>query len=201
MRKPAMTPDAFTHRGTVAPFTIGLALVAGAGMMIWGFDPHSLSFASESRMTIDDRVAVLTAELAQVKAETAKLRDGQGDTSAELAHIRAGLANAEIGLSSLRTTTDENEARRRDSTAQIEQNIAQLKEETLGLRLSQDDTATELSSLRAGVANSEIGVASLHATTNEIRQRIKRMETIKDATGSIGKSHKHPDHTRWAAQP
>src|ERR1700722_10513049 len=107
-------------------------------------------------MTLDDRVAVLTAELAQVKAGTAKLRESQGDTSEELSHIRASLANTEIGLAALRTTTDENEAGRRDTVAQIESNLAQLKDETLHLRMAQDDTATDMGSLRAGVANSEI---------------------------------------------
>src|SRR5205807_7386717 len=91
MRKSAMTPDAFPHRGTAAPFrvAIGLALAASAGMMLWGVGTHSLSFASETPMTLDDRVAALTAELAQVKAETAKLRESQGDTSEELSHMRA----------------------------------------------------------------------------------------------------------------
>ena len=38
------------------------------------------------------------------------------------------------------------------------------------------DTATEIGSLRASVANSEIGVDSLRATTGEIRQQIERIE-------------------------
>jgi hypothetical protein len=89
-----MTPGAFPHRGTAAPFrvAIGLALAAGAGTMLWGVGTHSLAFASEfgrnaareTPMTLEDRVAALTAELAQVKAETAKLRESQGDTSEEL---------------------------------------------------------------------------------------------------------------------
>jgi uncharacterized small protein (DUF1192 family) len=201
MRKPEMTPDAFPHRGTAAPFrvAIGLALAAGAGTMLWGVGAHSLSFASETPMTLEDRVAALTAELAQVKAGTAKLRESQGDTSEELSHIRASLANAEIGLEALRTTTDENEARGRDTAAQIESNLAQLKE-TLRLRMAQDDTATELGSLRAGVANSEIGVDSLRVTTGEIRQQIERIEAARDATGSIARSHKHRGHKKWVAQ-
>ena len=212
MRKPAMTPGAFPHRGTAAPFrvAIGLALAAGAGTMLWGVGTHGLAFASEfgrntareTPMTLEDRVAALTAELAQVKAETAKLRESQGDTSEELSHIRASLANAEIGLEALRTTTDENEARGRDTAAQIESNLVQLKDETLRLRLrmAQDDTATELGSLRAGVANSEIGVDSLRATTGEIRQQIERIEAVRDATGSIGRSHKHQGRKKWVAQ-
>ena len=50
MRKPEMTPDAFPHRGTAAPFRVAirLALAAGAGTMLWGVGTHSLAFASES---------------------------------------------------------------------------------------------------------------------------------------------------------
>ena len=73
-------------------------------------------------------------------------------------------------------------------------NLAQLKDETLRLRLAQDDTATEIGSLRAGVANSEIRVDSLRATTGEIRQQIERIEAARDATGSIARSHKHQGH-------
>jgi chromosome segregation ATPase len=210
MRKPAMTPDAFPHRGTAAPYrlAIGLALAATAGMMLWGTGTHSVSFASElgrliageTPMTLEDRVAALTAELDQVKAATARLREGQSDTSEELSHIRASLANAEIGLDALRTTTDENEARRRDTAAQIESNLAQLKDETLRLRMAQDDTATEIGSLRAGVANSEIGVDSLRATTGKIGQQIERIEAARDATGSIARRHKHQGHKKWVAQ-
>lgn len=200
MRKSAMTPNAFPQRGTAAPFRValGLTLAAGAGLMLWGVGTHS--FASETTMTIEDRVAALTAELAQVKAATVKLRESQGDTSEELSHMRASLANAEIGLESLRTTTDGNEARQRDTAAQIESNLAQLKDETLRLRMAQDDTATEIGSLRAGVANSEIGVDSLRATTGEIRQQIERIEAARDATGSIARSHKHRGHKKWVAQ-
>jgi chromosome segregation ATPase len=202
MRKTAVAPDAFPHRGTTAPFRVGisLALAAGAGAMLWGVGAHSLSFTSETPMTVEDRVADLTAELAQVKAATAKLRESQGDTSEELSHIRASLANTEIGLAALRTTTGENEARGRDTAAQIESNLAQLKDETLRLRMAQDDTATELGSLRAGVANSEIGVDSLRATTGEIRQQIERIEAARDATGSIARSHKHQGRKKWVAQ-
>ena len=188
MRKPGMTPDAFPHRGTAAPFrvAIGLALAVSAGMMLWGV---GTPFASESTVTLEDRVGALTAELAQVKAETAKLRESLGDTSEELSHMRASLANAEIGLGALRTTIDDNEVRRRDTAAQVQSNLAQLTYETLRLRMAQDDTATEIGSLRAGVANSEIGVDALRATTGEMHQQIERIEAARDATGSIGRSH------------
>jgi chromosome segregation ATPase len=191
MRKQGMTPDAFPHRGTAAPFRValGLALAVSAGMMLWGV---GTPFASESTVTLEDRVAALTAELAQVKAETAKLRESQGDTSEELSHMRASLANAEIGLGALRTTIDENEVRRRDTAAQVQSNLAQLQNETLRLRMAQDDTATEIGSLRAGVANSEIRVDSLRATTGEIHQQIERIEAARDATGSTAKIIEDP---------
>jgi chromosome segregation ATPase len=206
MRKSAMTPDALPHRGTAAPFrvAIGLALAASASVMLWGVSAHGVSasefgpnVARETPMTLEDRVAALTAELAHVKIETAKLRESQNDTSEELSHVRASLANAEMGLSALRTTTDENEAHRRDTAAQVASNLAQLKDETLHLRMAQDDTATEIGSLRAGVANSEIGLDSLRATTGEIRRQIER---IDNATGSIAKSHKPNGHRKWVAQ-
>jgi hypothetical protein len=55
-------------------------------------------------------------------------------------------------------------------------------------------------SLRAGVANSEIGVDSLRATKGEIRQQIQRIEAARDATGSIARSHKHHGYRKWVAQ-
>jgi chromosome segregation ATPase len=202
MREPAITPDAFSHR-TAARFrvAIGLALAAGAGAMLWSNGNHSLFFASETPMTLEERVAALTTELDQVKAGTAQLRESQGNTFEELSHIRASLANAEIGLASLRTTTDENEARRRDTATQIEANLARLKDETLRLRTAQDDTTTEMGSLRAGVANSEIGVDWLRATMGETRQQIERIELASEATGSIAGSHRHHRHRKWVAQP
>jgi chromosome segregation ATPase len=201
-----MTPDALPYRGTAAPFRvgIGLALAASAGVMLWGVGTHCVSASEFGRdaaretpmMTLEDRVAALTAELAQIKAENAKLRERQSDTSEELSHIRASLTNGEIGLAALRTTIDENEAHRSVTAAQIASNLAQLKHDTLHLRMAQD----EIGSLRASVANSEIGVDSLRATTGEIRQQIERIEAARDATGSIAKSHKHQGQKKWMAQ-
>jgi chromosome segregation ATPase len=171
MRKSAMTPDALAYRTSAAAFrvAIGLALAASAGVMLWGVGTHCVSaseFAPDAAretpmMTIEERVAALMAELAEVKAENAKLRENQSDTSEELSRIRASLANAEIGVAALRTTIDENEAHRRGMAAQIASNLAQLKEDTVHLHMVQND---EIGSLRARVANSEIGVESLRAT-------------------------------------
>ena len=205
MARSAMTPDALAHRGTAALFRVamGLALAASAGVMLWGVGTHCVSAsefgrdaARETPMTLKDRVVALTAELAQVKADNTKLRESQSDISEELAHIRASLANAEIGLGALRTTIDENETHRRVTGAEIASNLAQVKHETLHLR----DTTTEIGSLRASVANSEIGVDSLRATTGEIRQQIERIEAARNATGSIAKSHKHQGHKKRMAQ-
>jgi hypothetical protein len=156
--------------------------------------------AGETPMTLEDTVAALSAELAQVKAETAKLRDSQSDASKELSRFRASLVNAEIGLAELRTTTEENEAHRRETAAQVASNVAQLKTETLHLRTAQDDTATEIGSLRAGLANTEIGADSLRATTWQLSQQIERIEAGRDATGSIATRHKHQGHKKWMAQ-
>ena len=91
MGKSAMTPDALPYRGTAAPFrvAVGLALAASAGVMLWGVGTHCVSASEFDRdaaretpmMTLEDRVAALTAELAQVKAQNAELRESQSDTS------------------------------------------------------------------------------------------------------------------------
>jgi chromosome segregation ATPase len=164
---------------------LALAFAASAGVMLCGLGTYGVYACGLGTMTLEERVAALTAEFAQLKAENARLRERQRDTSGELSHIRASLANAEIGISALRTTIEENEAHRRDTAAQIAFDFAWLKNETLHLRKAQDDTATEIGSLRAGLANSEIGVGSLRATAGEIRQQIERIEAARDATGSI----------------
>ncbi|WP_407156240.1 hypothetical protein [Bradyrhizobium sp. STM 3557] len=201
MRTPTTTPAAPPHRGTAGSFriAIGLALAASASVVLWGTGNHNFSFASASSVTLEDRVAALTAELAQVRRETAVLREIQGETSEEFAHIRAGLANAEISLAGLRTSTDENEARRRETTAQIESKLAELKGETLRLRMAQDDTTTEMGSLRAGVANSEIGLDSLRSSTGDIRLQVARIEAVTEATSSIARGHRR-HHRKWVAQ-
>lgn len=127
MREPAMTPDASPHRGTAAltSAAIGLVAAASVGVMLWGAGSHNVLFANElggsgARATpIEDHVAALTAELGQVRAEIATLREGHNDAAAELSHIRASVTNAEIGLLALRSTSDGNEARRLDTAAQI----------------------------------------------------------------------------------
>jgi hypothetical protein len=163
-------------------------------------DEFGSNFARETPLTLEESVAALTAELAQVKAETAKLRESQSDALKELSRFRASLVNAEISLADLRTTTDANEAHRRETAAQVASNVAQLNNETLQLRMAQDDTATQIGSLRAGLANSEIGADSLRATTWHISQQIDRIEAGRDATGSIAKRHKHQGQKKWMAQ-
>jgi len=206
MRKPATTPDASPHRGTAALTTAAIGLVAAAsvGVMLWGSGSHNVLFASElggsvartTPMTVERRVADLTAELAQVRAEMATLRENHNDTSAQLAHMKASVADAELGLFALRVTTADNEARQLDTAAQIASNLAQLKDETIHLRMAQDDTAT---SLRASATNSELGLDGLRTSTTDIRQRIERIEVVTEATSSIGKRHRHRGHKKWVA--
>jgi len=214
MRKPATTLDASPHRGTAALTTAAIGLVAAAsvGVMLWGSGSHNVLFASElggsaaratpmtlAPTTVEDHVAALTAELAQVRREIATLREGHNDTSAELSHIGASIAKAEIDLSALRITTADNEVRRLETAAQLASNLAELKDETLHLRMAQDDTATGFGSLRVSAASSEIGLDSLRSSTADIRQRIERMEVASEATSSIGKRHKHRGHRKWVA--
>ena len=209
MRKPATIPDAVPHRATAALTTVAIGLVAAAsvGVMLWGAGSHSVLLASElggsaaraTPITLEDHVTALTAELAQVRAEIDTLRDGHNHTSAELSHIGASIAKAEIDLSALRITTADNEVRRLETAAQLASNLAELKDETLHLRMAQDDTATGFGSLRVSAASSEIGLDSLRSSTADIRQRIERMEVASEATSSIGKRHKHRGHRKWVA--
>src|SRR3954452_9402848 len=166
MLKSAMMPDGLPHRGPAVPsrVAIGLALAASAGVMLWGVGTHCVAAsefarnaAQETPMMLDDRVAAQAAELAKGRAENDKLRENPSDTSEELSHFRASLANSEIGLAA--RTTDENEGQRRDIAAQIASNLAQLelragvlaaelaqvKAVNAKLRESQSDTSEELS--------------------------------------------------------
>src|SRR3954469_12104240 len=179
MRKPTNTPDAPSSSGTSSlRIVLSLALAASAGVMLWsGGGANGLTFASNASPTLETRVAALTSELAQVKAETAKLRDRQNDASGELFQIRASLTSAETGLATLRTSADDNEARRRDTADKLESELAVLKRLTIRVRSAQEDTATDLSGLRASAANSEIGIEQLRATTGEMRQQMARIET------------------------
>jgi hypothetical protein len=90
MRRSEMRPDALPHRGAATPLrvAIGLAVAASAGVMLWGVGTQSVlasefgrNLAAENPMTLEDTVAELTAELAQVRAETAKLRENQSDAA------------------------------------------------------------------------------------------------------------------------
>jgi len=220
MRKSAMTPDALPHRGAATPFrvAIGLAVAASAGVMLWGVGTQSVfasefgrnlsvsldefgrNVAGETPMTLEDSVAALTAELAQVRADTAKLRESQSDPSKELSRFRASLVNAEIGLAELRTTTEDNEAQRRETAAQVASNVAQLNNETLHLRMAQDDTTIAIGSLRAGLANTEIGADALRATTWQISQQIEPVASLPASMRSIAKRHKHQGQNKRMAQ-
>lgn len=193
MRRPTKTPDAPPSSGTASlRIVLSLALAASAGVMWWSSGgANSFSFASSGAPSLETRVAALTSELTQLKAETAKLRDHQADTSGELIQLRASLSSAETGLATLRTAADDNEARRRDTADKIESDIALLKRYTIRLREAQEDSSAEFGGLRAAAASSEIGIEQLRTTTGEIRQQVARIETAREATSSIGRPHKH----------
>jgi len=203
MRNPTKTPDVPPSRGAASlRIVMSLALAASAGVIWWSSGgAKSFSFASDGKPTLETRVAALTSELRQLKAETANLRERQSDSAEDLSQIRASLTSAETGLAALRVTTDENEARRRDSADKIESDIALLKRQTIRLREAHEDTATELSSLRASAATSEIGIDQLRTTTSELRQQMARIETAREATSSIARAHKPHRVRRIARAP
>ncbi|MGJ4929408.1 hypothetical protein ACQR1I_24120 [Bradyrhizobium sp. HKCCYLS2038] len=192
MRKPTKTPDASPSSGTASlRVVLSLALAASAGAMWWtSGGAKSLSFADTSP-SLESRVAVLTSELNQLKTETARLRERQNDTSGELIQLRASLTSTETGLATLRTASSESASLQRDAADKIESDIALLKRQTIRLRSAQEDTSAELSGLRASAATSEIGIEQLRTNAGEIRQQIARIELARDATSSIGRTHKH----------
>jgi len=203
MRRSTKTPDAPPSSGTASlRIVLSLALAASAGVMWWSSGgANSFSFASSGAPSLETRVAALTSELTQLKAETAKLRDHQADTSGELIQLRASLSSAETGLATLRTAADDNEARRRDAADKIESDIALLKRYTIRLREAQEDSSADLGGLRAAAATSEIGIEQLRTATGEIRQQVARIETAREATSSIARIRKPHRMKRIARAP
>jgi septal ring factor EnvC (AmiA/AmiB activator) len=82
---------------------------------------------SGSDAAVDERLNQLEADIARLKQEAVALRAGQSDTSEELGHIRAGLANATIGLESLRSSIDGNDLGRRHAIADFARRIERLE--------------------------------------------------------------------------
>ncbi|MGY3453868.1 hypothetical protein [Bradyrhizobium sp. USDA 4353] len=192
MRKP-MTPDVPPKSGTASlRIAMSLALAASAGVIWWsGGGANGFTFAGNGSPSLETRVAALTSELTELKAETARLRDRQNDASGELIQLRASLTSAETGLATLRAAADESEGRRRDTADRIEQDIALLKRQAIRLRTAQEDTSAELSSLRVAAASSDMSIEQLRTSTSEIRQQVARIETAREATSSISRMHKH----------
>ncbi|GLH81826.1 hypothetical protein SSBR45G_67350 [Bradyrhizobium sp. SSBR45G] len=193
MHKSTKTPDVPPKSGTASlRIVMSLALAASAGVIWWsGGGANGFTLAMGGPSSLETRVAALSSELSQLKAETARLRDRQNDASGELIQLRASLTSAETGLATLRTAADDTEARRRDVADRIESDIALLKRQAIRLRTAQEDTSAELSGMRAAAATNEIGIDQLRTTTGEIRQQVARIETAREATSSISRMHKH----------
>jgi len=144
--------------------------------------------------TLEDRLNELASEVAQLRGEAVSLRSAQSDTTTELSHIRAGLANAEIGLDSLRASVDGHEASRHDAEAGFDTELNRLKAQTASLQASQGSIEDQLPSMRANIDNNEIGLVSLRATVDQFSK-------ADSQTGSIGGAAA-TDHilSNWSVQ-
>jgi hypothetical protein len=76
---------------------------------------------------VEDRLVQIDQSLARLKLESGKLLEAQGATSEELSHIRAALANADIGMEQLRVSIDETDLRQRKSAAEADVRIGRLE--------------------------------------------------------------------------
>jgi len=135
--------SAIRRRGHYRRHLGTLALLLAAGLAVAA--PARAESDSSLDWVVEDRLARLESELAQLKQQSNSLLTVQGGTSEELArlkqqsrslltmqsgtseelgHIRAGLANAEIGLASLRASIDENG---RQSTAALGRRVDRLE--------------------------------------------------------------------------
>lgn len=98
-------------------FAIGIVVATTAGARC----------GSELDAAVDERLSELESDIAQLKQEAVALHAGQSDTSEELGHIRASLANATIGLESLRSSIDDNDLGRRQAIADFGRRIERLE--------------------------------------------------------------------------
>jgi len=216
MRKPAMTPGALPASRHGRPFPCrhrSGARQAGAGTMLWSVGTHSLAFASEFGRSARARKLPLTLEGPR-RCPDGRARPGQGGDRQAAREPGRHLGGAfpyprEASLmprSALRRcapTTDENEARGRDTAAQIA--VESLPAEGRDAPPSawrRDDTATELGSLAR-----RRGRTARSASTALPRDQRARSASRSSASrlpgtrpSSIAKSHKHQGHRKWVAQ-
>jgi chromosome segregation ATPase len=75
---------------------------------------------------VSDRLTRIDSELAKLHAASGKLAEAQSDTSEELGHVRAALANADIGIAQLRVSIDEGNARQRNAASDIKARMDRL---------------------------------------------------------------------------
>jgi hypothetical protein len=76
---------------------------------------------------VEARLNRMDSGLAKLLSASSKLLEAQSNTSEELGHIRAALANADIGIAQLRASIDEGSARQRNAVADINGRIDQLE--------------------------------------------------------------------------
>jgi len=76
--------------------------------------------------SVENRLAQLDSQLAQVRTQSDALRAAQSDTAEELGHIRAAIANADIGLDQLRSSIDERDTIARKAIADVSGRVDRL---------------------------------------------------------------------------
>lgn len=112
-------------RGRQTRIPAMLALMFAAGLVLT--TPVRADSEAINGPGVEDRLALLESEVARLKQQQVVLRSSQGDTAEELGHIRAALANATIGLESLRTSIQEHDQGRSMGDAALDRRVDRLE--------------------------------------------------------------------------
>jgi hypothetical protein len=113
------------RRGRQTRIAATLALMFAAGLVLT--TPVRADSEAISGPGVEDRLARLESEVARLRQEQVILRSSQGDTSEELGHIRAALANASIGLDALRASIEERNQGRGRADAALDRRLDRLE--------------------------------------------------------------------------
>jgi hypothetical protein len=113
------------RRGRKTRISATLALMFAAGLVLT--TPVRAESEAVNGPGVEDRLALLESEVARLKQQQFVLRSSQDDTAEELSHIRAALANATIGLESLRSSIEEHNQGRLTADAALDRRVDRLE--------------------------------------------------------------------------